>query len=271
MSAARPILDPDAADYPARCAIAALEAIRPPPAKGETGPEPEPARRVFRCVRCVETEVQRSGDVCAPCMPAYRRARRAEQLADAFEGMPTNFRGLRLGSPELAARVKSAFGPDDYEGIAAMVRSARLVSLIGKSAAGKTALACALLNELLVEALEGRASAAAFARAKRVRIVNCTELLRLAMQQGLGEPESRELRAYRTASLLVLDDLGAEPRTGIASPIPDVIHYRYQEGLPTITTTGLTQRAVADRYDGGIERRIFTDEHAHVVWLGDAP
>jgi DNA replication protein DnaC len=69
----------------------------------------------------------------------------------------------------------------------------------------------------------------------------------------LGEEEPEEVTRAMRASLLVLDDLGAEP---LDTVIFEVLDQRYSRGLPTIVTSGLTPSAIRERYGDAAWRRL---------------
>ena len=60
------------------------------------------------------------------------------------------------------------------------------------------------------------------------------------------------------ATVLVIDDLGAEDPRALRSAIPDVLHKRHRDPrLTTIVTTGLGESELGKLYGGGLVRRLF--------------
>jgi DNA replication protein DnaC len=85
------------------------------------------------------------------------------------------------------------------------------------------------------------------------------ELARAASEHSLGEGKSPVVQRALEASLLILDDLGAEPKIH-NSPVPDVIYQRHaRPELQTVITTGFDDAVLEGRYGQGIARRIFED------------
>lgn len=73
--------------------------------------------------------------------------------------------------------------------------------------------------------------------------------------------DEKALRACKTASLLLLDDLGVEPSVvknygTERTYMVDIINYRYDKCLPTIITTNLDEVGIASIYGDRTEDRI---------------
>lgn len=91
-------------------------------------------------------------------------------------------------------------------------------------------------------------------RWRGVRWVGVPELMTAARSWPLGSGECPEVRIAATCELAILDDLGNE--TDHASTLFDVTQSRYQRGLKTITTSGLSPRELVARYGECILRRL---------------
>lgn len=72
--------------------------------------------------------------------------------------------------------------------------------------------------------------------------------------------------AAKTASLLVLDDLGNEPQTA-KNVVSGVLSRRYDDRRPTLVTTNLAIPAIEDRYGRFVAERLA--EHGLLVSCGD--
>lgn len=136
----------------------------------------------------------------------------------------------KLAHPAL---VKVAAEPD------ATTRSALL---LGPSKIGKST-ACALALRRHVAAGGQVAAVWDYARA----------LANVARLHPLGAGEAPELERARRAELLILDDLGLEKDPG---EIVDVLHARYEAGLVTWTTSGLSLDELRQRYGEALVRRL---------------
>lgn len=102
--------------------------------------------------------------------------------------------------------------------------------------------------------LMGRGREADWRRWRGVRWVGIPELMTTARAWPLGGGECPDVRSASTCELAILDDLGNE--TDHASTLFNVTQSRYQRGLKTITTTGLSPRELVSRYGECILRRL---------------
>ena len=121
------------------------------------------------------------------------------------------------------------------------------VTLLGDAGAGKTSLAVAILRRNLVKhggELFVKAPALAVARSLH----------------PLGQGEAPLVAQALSTRFLVLDELGLESsQPAHASLIGEVIDTRHAARLPTVVTSGLTDKEIGARYGGGIARRLFED------------
>ena len=79
------------------------------------------------------------------------------------------------------------------------------------------------------------------------------DLVRARREYRLGEGEAPLVEQAKWASVVVLDELGAEP----ASELPfEIIDARYAAGRPTLVTSGLTPKGFRDRYGDALWRRL---------------
>lgn len=178
-----------------------------------------------------------------PCWECSRKGQRvdADRAAReaAAQSIPPRFRWARLNAPgfSLGGRVQ-----DDHKTLARRILGAERVCFAGGAGAGKTTLACACLRERLDGGLFMSAIALGLARAQA--------------RLGDGEPELVE-RAI-AAPLLLLDDVGQEPKVS-TNAVKDVVFARYDADLPTWVTTGLTSQELVALYGDGFLRRIAGD------------
>jgi DNA replication protein DnaC len=131
------------------------------------------------------------------------------------------------------------------------------VTCLGVPGAGKTSMLAAMF----------RMKARGFTSTRALRGFRWTSSHKLAKAragQPLGEGEAPLVESCLEASLLVLDELGAEdPR--YASAVGEVLYERHEQALPTWVTTGVGPKEISARYGGGISRRVF--ENAAVFRL----
>jgi hypothetical protein len=178
-----------------------------------------------------------AGVICDPCMVTRSRVRK---LKDALESVPDRFEDASFRSPKFPARVRN----QQAIGQARSLRHMGSLVFVGPSGTGKTTLAVATLRDRLEHSPDERCLFASSIHVSR--------------DQGLV------VRAMG-CRLLLLDDLGSE-RSLPSNPVPDIIFDRHQANRCTWVTTWMTALQMADRYGGGVARRIF--EHAAVIDCG---
>lgn len=124
------------------------------------------------------------------------------------------------------------------------------VALSGPSGTGKTT-ACAIAYRRLLDASDGRWRA--------LRWVSVLRLVSARRDRGDHAPDDVDPTVLlERASLLVLDDLGQEPPIDVAREVlQGLVDARYLAGLPTLTTTELTQQQLLDRYGVALVRRLY--------------
>jgi hypothetical protein len=194
-------------------------------------------------------------EVCDQC---GKRPRRAPSLDNPFVAadrsaalatLPRAFADARLDAPWLVELV----GSEAME-LAASSLGAKRAAFVGLPGAGKTSLAAAMF----------RAAVDVAKRPRWMRWTSSHALAKARATASLGDEAPLVERALQ-ADLLVVDELGGEDQRH-ASAVAEVLYERHAENLATWITTGVTSQAIANRYGGGIARRIF--EGATVFKLG---
>ena len=167
----------------------------------------------------------------------------------AFDTVPAAFHDVELSGEWLAKLVGSEAMHQAQTSI-----DARRATFLGPPGAGKTSLAVAMFRR----AIEVGKDAAWF------RYVSSHALAKARATSQLGD-EAPLVEACLRSPLLLVDELGGEDSRH-ASAVAEVIYERHAENRRTWVTTGATPKAIADRYGGGIARRVF--EGATIFRLG---
>lgn len=170
-------------------------------------------------------------------MSSAWRKQREKKLADNLKatGIPPIYQNARLGDFETAQHLP--LGESVY--------------ITGPRGVGKTHLVCAMLidNGLLNPE-----------HTTNVKFVFCTDLLReikATFDPTANQTEEQVFQKYIDASVLVLDDLGAEKTTDwVLQTLYGIINHRYSHLLPTIITSNLSLGQLAQKLDERIVSRI---------------
>lgn len=151
------------------------------------------------------------------------------------------------------------------------------VTFYGAAGDGKTS-AAAMLVGLLAWHVERRYAAGATDPAGRPlpfwsgALAWCSAD-ELAMEADYTDPKDGEpelARRMRTAPIAILDDLGNERGrlAGSNNVPPRTLQWRFDAGLTTITTTGLTTADLKARYGTGIARRLLDARDPRTLLIG---
>jgi len=127
--------------------------------------------------------------------------------------------------------------------------------LLGPAGCGKTMVVASIIKRLCAEAVAAFVSdSSKLEYAARVVWTSAADLHKSRRQHRLGEGEAPEFLLAETAPLLVLDELGQE----VADDrwLLEFLNARYNRGLPTISTSGLTRLELDMRYGVGAVRRL---------------
>jgi DNA replication protein DnaC len=119
--------------------------------------------------------------------------------------------------------------------------------LIGTVGSGKTHIAVAILREVIERGFTGR----------YWNIVDLLDELRASYDPSSPAAAWEIMEEIEGADLLVLDDLGAEAPTGwVHDRLYQIINRRYEDNRPTIVTTNLELRDLADQIGSRITSRL---------------
>lgn len=171
-----------------------------------------------------------------------------------------------VGRATVLARIPSAFAEATFDAdwLAKLVGAEtverarrhgnRSAAFIGPPGAGKTSLVAAMF----------RAAVETSKRPRWFRWTSAYALAKARASAALGDEAPLVQQAFE-ADLLVIDELGGE-QDRHATAVAEVIYERHAENRPMWITTGVAPKVIADRYGGGIARRVF--EGAEVFRLG---
>ena len=182
-------------------------------------------------------------------------ARRRRDAMHAFENtLPPLYRWAALDSPLLAERVKLVIPRE--------VPTSRSVVLMGPPGIGKTSLAVAMLRAILERELATTTLASEDDATRVVRRYRFVHAHRLGVARISGPAATAELESAMRARVLLLDDLGEDADIP-SNPVPVVIAERHAQERVTWITMSRAPREIAERYGGGIGRRVM--ENAAVL------
>jgi len=178
--------------------------------------------------------------------PAGERAREARELVK--DRLPPFVTGP---ASELKARCNGRL----YDAAMGWTPEDHSLALIGPTKAGKTTAAGLLFRKQV--AAGAKAGGELWYWAQRFHWAHASRLATARKRHPLGRDEAPIVLEAMGATVLVLDDLGWDRATGDDTAIEDVLNERYERELPTIITSGLTQKQILDRYGEAVFRKAF--------------
>ncbi len=144
------------------------------------------------------------------------------------------------------------------------VKAGEWLRLVGATKAGKTSLAVACMLGVIAIGEGLKASDRERLRGAGIRFFTAADLVAAEREHGLGRGTAPALEMAYRATTLVLDELGTERDTLVAS---ELIHKRHAERRQTIVTSGLSRAELVARYGEAIVRRL---DEGVVIVLGKA-
>jgi len=167
----------------------------------------------------------------------------AERSVETLASMPTH---------DLLKRVAREYDPAQHGG--------RLIcgaTGIGKSVAAVTTISRLVRSSARSEPGAEHATSDLRRREADIAWIRAFDLPNARLAHRLGDGEAELVSLATTARFCVLDDLGWEARrAGADDVIAEVIATRYDRGLVTYATTGMTLAEFTERYGSAIVRRI---------------
>jgi DNA replication protein DnaC len=172
-------------------------------------------------------------------------------IVKAAEIIPFHYRGAVTDNPELLSWLAELVAQarkdqaDRHAPIAAVTHGRSLL-LLGPTGTGKTHQAYGAIREL------------AIAGVAATWVVTTAADMYAALRPRHGIDSEAEFRRYRNATVLLLDDLGAERKpTEFTEEINfRLINWRYEHQLPTLITSNLVPKEIAERLGDRVTSRL---------------
>jgi DNA replication protein DnaC len=226
---------------------------------------PDSCQRINRCLDCQRELGVRANPflltICEQCREVSRQARIDESLNAAIERLPEAYRSCRFATEALRTRIQ---GPDGqlkpslkmaYEYLYQWTpKTNESVFFAGTNQLGKTSIVVATLIRLIDRARQSR-NAIAVGIGSKVEFVPAVDLC-----NSRGEEFMALLRRAKRASVLVLDDLGAEqcPYVLWQSRLYELLSGRLNANRHTLITTNLSVRQTRELYGPTVGSRLET-------------
>lgn len=172
-------------------------------------------------------------------------------IVKAAEVIPFHYRGAITDSPEILSWLGelAAQAREDQAGRnapVATVTHGRSLLLLGPTGTGKTHQAYGAIRELAITGV-----AASW-------VITTAADLYAALRPRHGIDSEAEFRRYRNASILLVDDLGAERKpTEFTEEVNfRLINWRYEHQLPTLITSNLVPKEISARLGDRVTSRL---------------
>lgn len=129
--------------------------------------------------------------------------------------------------------------------------------LFGATGTGKTATTIALAHRLAGEARQAQSVADPQVQLVRgICWISALELATARRGHPLGRGEAPEIEAARSATILVLDELGYERHDERDPWLLELVDSRYRRAAPTVLTSGRSRDELEQRYGAACMRRL---------------
>lgn len=228
---------------------------------------PASGRRRWICATC-GGEARPSLALCDKCERDAISHRRRQAVENARWAMPEGSRACLFGSQAIRERVCAGDDAGYRRAVGTAYQWSRqpegTLLLMGQAGAGKTSLMAAAYNAVLDAGSHASSSHADYHLARNAAWTTAFDLAKARRTASLGA-EAPAVATAMGATLLAIDELGAEKDGLGAEAVYEVLYARHAACKPTLYTTPLSREALAQKYGGGGERRLF--ERATVIHL----
>lgn len=172
-------------------------------------------------------------------------------ITKAAEVIPFHYRNATVDSPEVLSWLAELIvqARDDQAGRGAptaAITHGRSLLLLGPTGTGKTHQAYGAIRELAVTGVAA------------TWVVTTAADMYAALRPRHGIDSEAEFRRYRNASILLVDDLGAERKpTEFTEEVNfRLINWRYEHQLPTLITSNLVPKEISERLGDRVTSRL---------------
>lgn len=228
---------------------------------------PATSRRRWVCASC-GLDARPGYAACEPCEREALAKRRGALADEARASIPDRPRSCAFGSREIRESVAKGDAEVYKRAVGVAYQWAKdpqgTLLLLGPAGAGKTSLMAAVLLHVIDAGSSWSSTTGEAFMARGAWWTSAFELGNARRTTALGHESPSILKAMR-ATVLGIDELGAEKDGLGTEAVYEVLYERHAAGRPTIYTTPLDRPALAAKYGGGGERRLF--ERATVIQL----
>lgn len=142
--------------------------------------------------------------------------------------------------------------------------------LLGPTGCGKTSAAKWILVPVRawLQSLQPDGARPRWTHSRSVLMLRARDIASASKRHGLGDGYPPEVTQARQAAALCVDDVGSEGND--VSALQDILDLRYENGLPTIVTSGLSLEQLGAHLGAAYLRRI-VDQHVERASGGEYP
>lgn len=198
--------------------------------------------------------------VCEVCYSKEMAKCSRETWRTVRDRIPPRYRESRFGSEILPTRVARLDAI-----VEAQAAVGGPVLFVGPKQSGKSTLAAAVYHEIADVASRSEPGSARNIRGLGLQWASALSLCSARKQYPLGSGEAPDVAIALSATVLVLDDLGAEADPTACT---DVIFARFETNKPMIISTGLDSVQLETKYGKGVAARIC---NAAIIVTGKVP
>lgn len=207
---------------------------------------------------CSARVPDRSVRLCRDCLAAEQAAYNRHLLAKAWSTVP-NWPYARFGNPEWRGDPRIVTKVEQWRSRRAVgsILEGQNLAILGETGVGKTSAAIAICARMLTRAESPTTATADLAWAAGLHWANARDLVEATRKHPLGQrDDAPEIKSAKEAKVLVVDDLGFEVQRRDDDTIAIIYDHRDKAKASTITTSGLNEKGLNDRYGEAVKRKI---------------